>query len=101
LPVTTERHATHSLVRVEGELTITSAAELKEALLAALAAGTNLHLDLERAETIDVTVMQLLWAAGREADRTGIALACRLSEAAAAMAREAGFERLPGMAVQE
>jgi anti-anti-sigma factor len=100
LPVTMERHETHSLVRLEGELTITSAAEVKEALLAGLAAGTELHLDLERVEAIDVTVMQLLWAAGREADRTGVALAGRMSEAAAALAREAGFERLPGMAVE-
>lgn len=101
MPVTMERHETHSLVRVEGEVTITSSAELKQALLAGLAAGTDLHLDLERAERIDVTVMQLLWAAGREADRTGVTLAGRVSKAAAAMAREAGFERLPGMAVQE
>jgi anti-anti-sigma regulatory factor len=100
LPVTMERHETHSLVRLQGELTITSAAEVKEALLAGLAAGTDLHLDLERAEAIDVTVMQLLWAAGREADRTGVALAGRMSEAAAALAREAGFEGLPGMAVE-
>ena len=51
MPVTIERHETHSLIRLEGEVTITSAAELKEALLAGLAAGTDLHLDLERAET--------------------------------------------------
>jgi anti-sigma B factor antagonist len=101
LPVTMERHETHSLVRLEGEVTITSAAEVKEALLAGLAAGTDLHLDLEHAERIDVTIMQLLWATVREADRTGVALAGAVSEAAAALAREAGFEGLPGMAVRE
>ncbi len=95
-----ERHETHSLVRLEGELTITSAAEVKEALLAGLAAGTELHLDLKRAEAIDVTVMQLLWAAGREAERSGVTLAGRMSDAAATLAREAGFEGLPGMAVE-
>jgi anti-anti-sigma regulatory factor len=99
LPVAMERHETHSLIRLEGEVSITSAAELKEALLAGLSAGTDLHLDLENAGKIDVTVMQLLWAAGRDADRTGVALVSRVSEAAAAMARDAGFE-LPGMAVQ-
>ncbi len=101
MPVAMERHETHSLIRLEGEVTITSAAELKEALLAGLTAGTDLHLDLERAGKIDVTIMQLLWAAGREADRTGVALVSRVSEAAAATARDAGFERLPGMEVQE
>lgn len=101
MPVTMERHETHSLIRLEGELTLTSAAELKALLVAGLAAGTDLHLDLERATKIDVTAMQLLWAAGREADRKGVAFSGRVSEAAAAMAREAGFERLPGMAVAE
>ncbi len=99
MPLTMERHETHSLIRLEGELTLTSAAELKAVLVAGLAAGSDLLLDLERATKIDVTVMQLLWAAAREADRTGVALSGRVSEAAAAMAREAGFEHLPGMAV--
>ena len=96
-----ERYETHSLIRLEGEFTLTSAAELKAVLLAGLAFGTDLHLDLEPATKIDVTVMQLLWAAGQEADRKGVALSGSMSEAAAAMAREAGFERLPGMAVAE
>ena len=34
-----------------------------------VAARTDLHLDLEHAETLDVTVMQLLWAAGREPEQ--------------------------------
>lgn len=99
MPVTMEQQETHSLIRLQGELTLTSAAELKAALVAGLAAGTHLQLDLEGATKIDVTIMQLLWAAGREAERKGVALSGRLSEAAAAMAREAGFESLPGLAV--
>jgi MFS superfamily sulfate permease-like transporter len=89
------------LIRLENTVSFTSADELKKLLLEGLASGKTLQLDLERAEEIDVTVMQLLWAAEREAARAGLGLVSRVSEAAAAAAREAGFERFPGAAVQE
>jgi len=101
LSVTGEQHATHLLIRLENTVSFTSADELKKLLLEGLASGKTLQLDLERAEEIDVTVMQLLWAAEREAARAGLGLVSRVSEAAAAAAREAGFERFPGAAVQE
>jgi anti-anti-sigma regulatory factor len=91
-----ERQESQSLIRLEGEFTVTSAAELKDRLLECLATGNNLLLDLERAEEIDITLLQLLWAAGREAGRAGARIAIRLSDAAATAAREAGFERFPG-----
>ena len=101
MSVTGEQHATHLLIRLENTVSFTSADELKKLLLEGLASGKTLRLDLERAEEIDVTVMQLLWAAEREAARAGLGLVSRVSEAAAAAAREAGFERFPGAAVQE
>ena len=96
MPVTVEQHEDHSLIRLEGEFTLTSAAELKRVLLEGLAPGRDLRLDLELTEGIDITAMQLLWAAGREADRTGARIAIRVSEPAASDARDAGFERFPG-----
>jgi anti-sigma B factor antagonist len=99
MPVTLERHETHSLIRLEGECTLTSAAELKRLLLEVLASGKDLHLDLERAAEIDLTVMQLLWAAGREVARAGAGIDIRLSEAAGLAAREAGFDPFPGLAL--
>jgi ABC-type transporter Mla MlaB component len=101
LPVTMERHESHELIRLEGELAVTSAAELQRVLIEGLASGRELQVDLQRAEAIDITVLQLLWAAEREAARTGARLALRVSDAAAGAAREAGFERFPGLAVQE
>ena len=89
------------MIRLAGELTLTSAAELKNLLLQGLATGNDLRLDLEQAEEIDITVMQLLWAAGREADRKGASLAIQMSDAAATAARDAGFERFPGLKVEE
>ena len=89
------------MIRLAGEFTLTSAAELKNLLLQGLASGNDLRLDLEQAEEIDITVMQLLWAAGREADRKGASLAIQMSDAAAMAARDAGFERFPGLTVEE
>jgi len=95
-----ERRENDWLIRLEGVVNVTSAEELKNLLLQGLASG-NVHLDLERAEEIDVTVLQLLWAAEREADRRGTRMVIRASDAAAAAAREVGFERFPGAVVQE
>jgi anti-anti-sigma factor len=97
LSVNREQNEGHSIVRLEGELNVTSAADLRNLLLEGLGAGKELHLDLERVTEIDITVLQLLWAAGCEAQRTGATIVGRVSEAAAAAAREAGFERFPGI----
>lgn len=101
MAVTMEQQESQSVIRLAGEFTLTSAAELKNLLLQGLASGNDLRLDLEQAEEIDITVMQLLWAAGREADRKGASLAIQMSDAAAMAARDAGFERFPGLTVEE
>ncbi|MGD1069823.1 MAG: STAS domain-containing protein [Bryobacteraceae bacterium] len=96
MPATLERHADHALIRLEGECTLASAAELKTLLLDGLASGGDLRLDLQGVEEIDITTMQLLWAATREADRVGSGFAIRVSEAAGIAALVAGFETFPG-----
>ena len=65
------RRETDLLIKLEGAVNLASAEELKSLLLEGLVSGRDVHLDLERAEEIDVTVLQLLWAAGREADCKG------------------------------
>jgi len=62
--------------------------------------GGDLCLDLERVEEIDITVMQLLWVALREADGKGAKVMIRLSEAAGKAARDAGFKQFPGESLQ-
>jgi len=96
LPVRLDRLETHWLVRLEGEFTIASAPELKALLADWLASRKDLELDLERAGEIDVTLLQLLSAAGREAERAGVRVSIHMSEVAAAAARDLGFERLAG-----
>jgi MFS superfamily sulfate permease-like transporter len=97
LPVSTEYREDRSIVRFEGEILVTSIAEIRRLLLEELASGRDLLLDLKHAEEIDLSFMQLLWATGSEAERGGIKVGIRLSETVAATAREAGFERFPGL----
>lgn len=86
----------HSIIRLEGECTVTLATEMKDLLLKGLASGTELRVDLEGAEEIDVTILQLLWAAGRD----GATLSVQPSEAARMAAREVGFSAFPWAGVQ-
>jgi anti-anti-sigma regulatory factor len=97
VPVTLEQSAAVCVVRVEGGIDITRAAEFKELLLQALASGKNLRLNLERGAELDITALQLLWVAEREAriSGKGFSLAKPVPEAIAAPAREAGFEKFP------
>jgi anti-anti-sigma regulatory factor len=100
--ITAEKQESCWLVRLEGEIGTMSAAELKTALIDGLASGKEIRLDLEHAEEIDVTVIQLLWAAGREAERRGIRIGGCLPDSLAVIARDAGFERFPvPLAVEE
>jgi anti-anti-sigma regulatory factor len=100
LPISIERLEEHTLIRIVGECTVASGAELKGRLLEGLASGKNLRLDLEHAGQIDITALQLLLAAGGEAERTGVGISIRLSDSAGTAAKEAGLERFPGLAVE-
>lgn len=94
MPVSVEQDETRCLIRLEGEIGVTGAAELKSLLLEGLSSGRKLQLDMEQIDEvgeIDVTVMQLLQASLREADRAGTAMAVRMSEAAETALRDAGF----------
>ena len=101
MQVATEQHEDHCLIRLEGESGVTSAVGLKDALLEGLATGTAVQVDLEGIVEIDITAMQLLWAAGREAARSGRRLEMRVPPGAVKAAQEAGFGRFPGLAAEE
>lgn len=62
-------------IRLDGAIDIASAAELKEALLAAVESGQVIRLSLEDVSDLDVTAVQLLWAARRDAEQRGVAFA--------------------------
>jgi len=85
------------VIRLDGEINIGSAAELKKLLRQALASGRELRVDLEHATELDVTAWQLLWAAEREArgSSRGFALAGRVPEEISVAVVDAGLETFP------
>lgn len=96
MPIAKVQEEPHWLIRLEGEITLACAVELKELLLGWLAAGKDLELDLDRTTEIDVTVLQLLGATGSEAARRGVRAAGRASQAVVTATLETGFDQLPG-----
>ena len=101
MPLSVDREENRWLIRVEGEFGMSAAAEMKALLLEGLASSKELRVDLERAEAIDIPLLQMLWAGAREAGPRDGGIVCGVPEAAARAAREAGFERFPGVGVQE
>jgi anti-anti-sigma factor len=92
--ITLDQNEGQCLIRLEGEVDISSAAELKKLLLEALASGRGLRMDLERTTELDVTALQLLWAAEREARGSGVGFSVlgRVPEEISAALSDAGFK---------
>jgi phospholipid transport system transporter-binding protein len=61
-----------SVIRLDGAIDIAIAAELKASLLAALESGGEIEISLDAATEVDVTAIQLLWAAEQDAKRAGL-----------------------------
>ncbi len=97
MPVTFDPGAEPGLIRLEGEIDISQADELKRVLLAALQEKRELRIALELASGMDITAVQLLWAAEREARAAGTALVLQgtVPETLRATVREAGLDRFP------
>jgi len=85
------------VVHLEGDVGIVNAAELKKLILQTLATGKDLGVDLEQANQLDVTALQLLWVLAREARASGrkLVLVGRIPEVISAAATEAGFDHFP------
>jgi anti-anti-sigma regulatory factor len=96
VPLIREQVDDNTVLRLQGTCTVTCVAEMKTLVLEGLATGNPLTVDLEAAEEIDITILQLLWTVGREAARTGAMVLVRAPESARILAREAGFEAFPG-----
>ena len=96
MPIAVAQNESHRSIRLEGWITIECSGELKSLLVDWAATGKNLEVDLEGAEQIDLSILQLLWAAEREAAERGLGIISRPSQAATAAARDVGFDRIPG-----
>lgn len=102
MSITCEQNESSCLFRVEGEINISSAAELKKLLLEALSSGKEIRLDMECATELDVTALQLVWAVEREAKASGVTfLRVAPPQSIAVACGEAGFEMFPILADSE
>jgi hypothetical protein len=92
-----EQDTQSNTIRLEGAADIGCAADLKGALLRALTSGCEVRVALDGATDLDVTAIQLLWAAGREANASGVAFtfAGQVPEPISAALTNAGFEEFP------
>lgn len=72
MPVTLEQKDALACIHLEGAIDVGCAAELKTLLMETLKPGAAVCLGLESATGLDITAVQLLWAAAREAQRVGV-----------------------------
>lgn len=79
------------IIRLQGAVDVGSAAELKTALVAALAEDCPTEIAMDEAAEMDVTAMQLLWAARA----AGLTVTGTWAEPVAASWRDAGFGPAP------
>jgi anti-anti-sigma regulatory factor len=93
--ITLEQSELQSVLRLEGAIDIASAAELKESLLKALGTASEVRVSLDGAADLDVTAVELLWAAGRKAKGIGVGFAFTgtVPEPVLSALREAGLQQ--------
>jgi anti-anti-sigma regulatory factor len=97
MPVSIKQSDGISLIYFDGAITIPSAAELRLAILQALASGQTVCFDLDKASELDITALQLLWATEREAKVAGLqaTVSGDVPECILAAAVDAGFQAFP------
>lgn len=97
VPIRLETKDGQSVIELEGSIGIASTAELKQLLVEALHGGQVVRIALAGATDLDVTAIELLWAAEREARGSGVSfsLAGAVPEAILTALAEAGIEKFP------
>jgi hypothetical protein len=95
LPVTLEQDGALSRIRLEGAIDIGCAQELRGLLVQGLKTCSEVRVLLADATDLDVTAVELLWAARREAraSTVGFAFEGQAPEPVSVALAEAGFER--------
>jgi len=84
-------------IRLDGEINISCAVELKSILQQALSSGTSVQLDLAGTLELDITALQLLWAAERQARESKVAMAVAgpLPAALSSVVSDTGLDHFP------
>lgn len=81
----------------EGSVDVSQAAELKKELVACIERGDEIRFNFEKAVHLDVTAVQLLWAASLEAQRRQVhaSIEGELPRAILFSLSDVGFEKFP------
>ncbi|MGD0732610.1 MAG: STAS domain-containing protein [Terracidiphilus sp.] len=92
-----KQHDGLSVIRLQGAIDAGCAVELKRLLVEGLKPDVELRVSLAAAASLDVTTMQLLWAAARQAKATGAAFALEgeIPQPVSLAFDEAGFDEFP------
>jgi anti-anti-sigma regulatory factor len=93
MPIALDESELGNVVVLEGTIDVSSATELKAMLLRALGTGKEVCISLDAATYLDVTAVQLLWAAEQQARLSGAVFrfSGNLSEPVTATLADAGF----------
>jgi len=85
------------VIQLEDSVTLNSASELHDLLLQALNFRKPIAVDVRRVTEIDLSAIQLLFAAREEAVRMGILLSAMdsISESVRSLIRESGLDPFP------
>ncbi len=97
LEVAVSFNAGDHLITLDGDINIGCSTELKTALAGALATKAPVKLHVSAVERVDISSIQLLWAAAREAEDAGMPLVVEGSVPATLgeTLRNAGFKSFP------
>jgi anti-anti-sigma factor len=94
LSIQCEADESTCVLRLADEVDINSSVELKQSLVDAIASGKELHLDLQAGPSLDITAIQLLWAARHEIEQRGsnFVIAGDVPEIITSALQDAGIE---------
>jgi anti-anti-sigma regulatory factor len=97
LAIRIERREEVSVIQLEGSIDISVAADFKQTLLDAFNGPKAIRIALASTTELDVTAIQLLWAAEREAKASsfGFSLEGSLPNSIADGLKDMGFEKFP------
>jgi ABC-type transporter Mla MlaB component len=98
MPTTFEEDDSTCTLRLDGEMDICDALDLKRQLLLAMDSRKPVRIDLAGVAGLDITSMQLLWAAATEAISQGNSIHFNdpVSEGAVSSFSQAGLDMLQG-----
>jgi anti-anti-sigma factor len=97
MPISLDNAPSINTLRFEGSIDIAVAAELKDSLQEAIALGKPVELNLSDSTYMDITALQLFWAAVQSAKGSGTSFTVsgKVPEEIAVVLREAGFDEFP------